>query len=189
MHYCCYLYTKEFPTDDVITRVMEPFKSYSDYEERPPILWDWMMLGGRYAGKLKLAVTKSTIEKYEFDVCAKTKRAGRLFRCRLHELTARGILDNFGYRLNTIDEEEAIRYCGYRDGVLYVDGAWIQDLTNFDEIADACYCAVDSDGNAIARDTYNGHEWIRDEDFDQKLRDLANRSRNDCYLTVLDLHN
>lgn len=190
MHYCCYLYTRQFPTDGVIKKAMEPYYEYNDHEERPVFKWDFMNIGGRYGGKLKLNVAGAEqIEKYEFDVYALKRRAGRLFRSGFLERITHGMLeyDHSDMRYK-VDETEAARYLGYRDGILYVDGAWIPDIKNFDDISDGCFCVIDGDGVASARETWDGENWNTDEHFDEKLKAIARKYRDSCYLTVLDLH-
>lgn len=89
-----------------------------------------------------------------------------------------------------IEEVYAMMYCGARkseDG-MHVDGALIRDLTNFDDIATNCFCAVEPDGTAHAREVYDGKDFITDENFDSTLKRIAEKYRGDCYLTVLDLH-
>ena len=62
MHSCCLLITKEFPSDDVIQKILEPFNDdvyYSQPEDgrvRPAFCWDWYSVGGRFCGTVKLKV-------------------------------------------------------------------------------------------------------------------------------------
>lgn len=62
MHYCCMVFTKEFPSQAVLEKVLKPFNSeevYGQPEENivyPAFTWDWWRVGGRYEGKLKLKV-------------------------------------------------------------------------------------------------------------------------------------
>ena len=193
MHFCLFLYTHEFPTDDVIGNALKPYyegdyykREDDDPRPRPPILWDWFQVGGRYGGKLKLKVMFEGSDKYEFNWYPELRRAGRVFRHRLLERVA--VERRFCHDKGKVEETDSLCYMGIRDHVLYVDGAWIPDLVNLDEIADQTYCVIDADGTASARETYNGEEWIRDEHFDDKLRQIAEKNRGDCYLTVIDLH-
>ena len=192
MHYCCYLYTREFPTDDVIAAALKPFNSEEYYSsegeevECPVFTWDYWLVGGRYGGKLLLDCSS---EKYEAGFLSRTKRAGRLFRSALLERAAYGIMDcSLEDCQNKIHEAYAMNYCGAYEGELRVDGAWIPDMTNFDEISDWCFCAVDADGTAYAREIWNGEKYIDAEDFDTTLKKIAENNRRDCFLTVIDLH-
>ena len=81
-----------------------------------------------------------------------------------------------------------MNYGGAYKGELYVDGAWIPDMKNFDEIADKCFCVVDVDGKAYARDIWNGEKIVTTEDFEKTLKMIADKNRGDCFLTVIDIH-
>lgn len=51
MHYSCFVFTKEFPTDDVLYRALMPFNRYNndgETKEYPEFFWDWFKVGGRY---------------------------------------------------------------------------------------------------------------------------------------------
>ena len=82
-------------------------------------------------------------------------------------------------------EEDYFNSMGYRDGYLYVDGARVDDIINFEE--QNCYICIDVDGNAIARESWNGKEFIKDEQFDEKLAEIKKNSKG-MFLTVLDIH-
>lgn len=67
----------------------------------------------------------------------------------------------------------------------YVDIAEIDRLLNFDEID--CFVCIDSDENVIARETWNGHTFVKDEDFDRKLTEIKKKSKG-MFATILDIH-
>jgi hypothetical protein len=67
----------------------------------------------------------------------------------------------------------------------YVDIAEIDRLLNFDEID--CFVCIDFDENVIARETWNGHAFIKDEDFDRKLTEIKKKSKG-MFATILDIH-
>lgn len=69
--------------------------------------------------------------------------------------------------------------------ITYVNGARIDDLINFDEID--CFICIDSDENVIARETWNGHTFVKDEDFDRKLTEIKKKSKG-MFATILDIH-
>lgn len=192
MHYCCFLYTRNFPTDRIIAAALKPFsgEEYYSHEEgeveRPLFTWDYWVVGGRYGGLLKL---NSTLEKYEPHCFLPTKRVGRLFRSALFERVTYGCLE-FSIKDSgkKIEEVYAMEYCGAREGKLHVDGAWIPDITNFDEISDNCFCVIDKNGSAFVREMWNGKTYITTEEFDITLKKIAEKNRGDCFLTVIDLH-
>jgi len=192
MHYCLYLYTKEFPTDALIDEMLAPYneeKFYNEGEwedkERPVFLWDWWQIGGRYGGKLKLAMTEETIEKYKFRYYERERRAGRLFRCQLLETVSRGVLDT--PTEGKVDETDTFQYLGSRDGFLAVDGCWLPDLLN-KGIGDECFAVLTDDGTAIAREVWNGDDWVRTDNFDARAKMVMERLEGTHYLTVIDLH-
>ena len=187
MHYCTLLITKEFPSDEVIEKIMQPYNEalneYDDNGDRigdyPVFQWDWYQIGGRYNGSLKLKVDK-TDEKYDWQYYSKGGRNKRLFRSYL--LTK---MKDFAKGDILYTEEDYYNTMGFRDDFLYVDGAKISDLLNFDEVE--CYICIDKDGNAIARERWNGHSFIKDEKFDEKLAEIKKQS-SDCCATILDIH-
>lgn len=193
MHYCCYLYTKEFPTDEVIEKALKPYEykdgGYDDGEQRPLFTWDWWQVGGRYGGKLKLNIkAQDGVDKYETEYLVRYRRAGRLFRCKLLEETTRGILDHGSWKETKADESEALNYCGMRDGILYVDGAWANDIQSLTDEADNCWAVIDTDGTAIARERWNGADWKDDDRFSDKAKAIAMKNKADTYVTVVDIH-
>ena len=82
-------------------------------------------------------------------------------------------------------EEDYFPYMGIRDNFLYVDGAKIDDLLNFDDVN--CYICIDSDGTVIVREEWDGHNFIKDEKFDDKLADIKKNSKG-MFATILDIH-
>lgn len=70
--------------------------------------------------------------------------------------------------------------------VRYADIAEIDRLLNFDEID--CFVCIDFDENVIFRETWNGHAFVKDEDFDKKLAKIKAKSKG-MFATILDIHN
>lgn len=188
MHYCALLITKELPSESEIAEIMKPYdESNAEYdketEERigdyPVFEWDWYQIGGRYNGSLKLKIDEED-EHYNWKYYAKEDRNNRLFYSYL--LTK---MKNFSGNTFMYTEEDYYRTMGMRDGFLYVDGARVDDLLNFDEVE--CYICIDVDGNAIARESWNGSTFVTDEKFDEKLAEIKKNSKG-CFVTVLDIH-
>ncbi len=69
--------------------------------------------------------------------------------------------------------------------IAYMNGARIDNLINFDEID--CFVCIDSDENVITRETWNGHTFVKDEDFDRKLTEIKKKSKG-MFATILDIH-
>ena len=188
MHYCVLLITKEFPSESEIDEVMQPY-CYNNikYDEEtdelitpyPIFTWDYYNIGGRYGGLLKLKIDGKD-KHYQWNFCIAENRNKRLFYSqllsKLQEASKGKLL---------FSEEEYFAYMGWRDDFLYVDGARIDDLLNFDEVN--CFICIDSNGNAIARKSWDGHDFIKDEKFDDKLADIKKNSKG-MFATILDIH-
>ena len=82
-------------------------------------------------------------------------------------------------------EEDYFPSMGFRDGFLYVDGARVDDVINIEE--QDCYICIDVDGNAIARESWNGESFVADDNFYNKLIEIIRNSKGK-FVTVLDVH-
>lgn len=188
MHYSCFVFTKEFPTDDILYKVLAPFneEDFYDNEEKtriyPEFLWDWFKVGGRYSGLLKLSVRKNK-DKYDWGFYFKGGRNGKLFRSQLIDTINKFKQNNpEGWMFR---EEDVYGELGYRDGYIRVDGCPVIDILNRKKLS--CYCFVDKNGNAYSCEKWNGENYEKHEDFDEVLTKTINDSL-DCYLTVVDIH-
>lgn len=187
MHYCIHVFTVNFPSNNQLREILNPFEEeafYSDEDfekERPAFLWDCWRIGGRYGGSLKLKVQTEKDDEYRWNYYMRDgeQREGRLFYSRLLEM----IRDKFPYY--EAREEDWVNYMG--DGTyLYVDGGKIKDLVNVDEIG--CFGFVDIDGTAYAREFWTGDNWEKHDDFDNRYQETL-KNRSDCFLTIIDIHN
>ena len=190
MHYCVFVYTKEFPTDEAIGKALKPYKykdgGYDDGEQRPLFTWDWWQVGGRYGGKFKLDISNSAQkEKYKILEYTRFRRSATIFRNAYLEKTTYGF-DEFNR--NKMPEDEALQYCGTRDGYIYVDGAWANDIKNLTDEADNCWAVIDTDGTAIAREHWDGTYWKDDGRFPEKAKAIAVKNSADAFVTVVDIH-
>lgn len=187
MHYSCFVFTKEFPTDDILYKVLAPFNEedfYNNEETRiyPEFLWDWFKIGGRYSGLLKLSVRKNK-DKYDWGFYFKGGRNGKLFRSQLIDTINKFKQNNpedWMFR-----EEDVYGELGYRDGYIRVDGCPVIDILNRKKLS--CYCFVDKNGNAYSCEKWNGENYEKHKDFDEVLTKTIDDSL-DCYLTVVDIH-
>lgn len=191
MHYCTLLITKELPSENKIAEIMQPYCYESiEYDENDNIItpypiftWDWYQIGGRYNGGLKLKINEND-EYYNWGYYAREDRNKRLFYSYLLSEMKRPVKEgktpSWMYR-----EEDYFNSMGYRDGFLYVDGGRVDDLLNFEE--QNCYICIDSNGNAIARETWDGSTFVKDEHFDEKLEEIKKNSKG-MFVTVLDIH-
>ncbi len=187
MHYCCLVIAKEFPTDEVLEKILKPFNSEDFWEKpedqrvRPAFTWDWYVIGGRYGGRIKLKVDRCD-KKYEWCYITREPRNGRLFRSALLDTLAHYRKSNWdiAYR-----ENYDFDYMGFNDDFLYVDAALADDIQNISEIG--CYCFVDQNGNAFSRDCFDGENWIDNPEFDEQVS-KAKENSSGCYICVVDLH-
>jgi hypothetical protein len=169
MHYSVLVITKEIPSGEDLVNIMEKYKwdnlQYDEDEnligERPIFTYDYYQIGGRYNGKLKLKINMED-EYYRWQYYDKSGRSGRLFHSYL--LNKMKGFSNGSYMYT---EEDYYSSMGANDEFLYVDGARIKDIIDFDKVS--CYVCVDVDGNAIAVETWDGNNFIKDEQFDKKL--------------------
>lgn len=187
MHYKVHLITKEFPTDDVIEKILKPYNgedfwSRKDKDEslpHPLFTWDWYQVGGRYNSFFELDMEK-TMDKYEWQFVK--DRVNTIFRSYLFDKLDR-VCDERKKWL--ISEYEFYPCLGSKDNILRVDGGLISDMKEFD--ITSCYIIIDADGNAYARASWNGDEHIEDKNFDEEAKAILKVSK-DFYIVTVDIH-
>ena len=191
MHYCCLLFTDKIPSEEEIHNRLQPFYEPAFFEddsadkEYPRFLWDWYSIGGRYKGGIKLKVDfedKENREKYEWLYLTRNLRNKRLFISSLltHlEKTAQEKKYSF------YDESEWFSSMGIEDGFLYVEGAEVNDILNYEDLS--CFCYLDSNGTANARSYWDGVQWIDNKNFDEELEEVKNKNKGK-FVTIIDLH-
>lgn len=197
MHYCIHVFTKEFPTMGMLNDIMDPYNEEEFYRlaydedgnergdiERPDILWDYWVIGGRYGGKLHLKYNYDADDEYEWKYYSfkKGPRNGRLFHCSLLYRLAES------HSQISHPEEDYFCYIG-GDGYLNVDGAKLKDIINIDDIS--CYGYIDTDGKVHTQERfdYDKREFIENPSFYTdyhrcKMQCMSDRG----YVTVLDIH-
>lgn len=191
MHYCVHLLTKELPSENKIAEIMKPYNSElvysSDDEDKqidyPVFTWDYYRIGGRYKAELKLKVDEEGSENskyYNWGYYDRQGRNGRLFWSSLLSTLKENITPEWMYH-----EEDWFMNMGFGDGHILVDGAKQSDVLNMDRIG--CYICILPDGSAIARDSWNGKDIVKDEKFDEKYKQ-AITDNMDGFITVLDIH-
>lgn len=185
MHYCLALFTKEIPSKNYIRSLMDKYHEDNVYGEDednivyPQFIWDWYQIGGRYSAQIKLRIDEDD-EKYRWRFYSREKRNGRLFwSYTLNEL------EDFSKNSFMYREEEHYASMGYRDGFLYVDGAKISDIKNMEEVS--CFTFLNEDGEAYSREWWNGEEFVKNEDFEEKFKQQMEFSK-DMFLTIIDYH-
>ena len=195
MHYCVVVITKEFPTDDVLSKALAPFDENAFYENRededeipeeeyPVFLWDWWIVGGRYGGIIKLKIDKDD-DEYRWMFYEKEPRAGRLFRSAMCETLDKGKKGNLVFHLA---EDEYRGYMGSDEGFIRVDGCKVKDVIDFEEtVVNHGFCFIGKDGEIFARESWNGKDFIKDEHYEEKVKE-AIKDVKDCYVTYVDCH-
>ena len=189
MYYSALLFTEELPSKKEISKIMQPYcYSNAEYDKNdmritphPVFEWDWYQIGGRYNGELKLKVDMDD-DYYKWRYCLREseERNNRLFYSYLLSE-----MKEFANGSIMYGEEDFFASMGMRDGYIYVDGARVDDLLNFEELD--CYICIDVDGNAIARSSWNGEDFVEDKNFDEKLAKIKKESQG-MFVTVLDIH-
>lgn len=191
MHYCVHLLTKELPSENKIAAIMKPYNSEliygSDEEDKqidyPVFTWDYYQIGGRYKAELKLKVDEegsANREYYNWGYYDRQDRNDRLFLSSLLSTLKENITPKWMYH-----EEDWFMNMGFGDGYILVDGAKQSDVLNINKLG--CYICILPDGSAIARDSWNGKDIIKDEKFDEKYKQ-AITDNMDGFITVLDIH-
>lgn len=191
MHYCLHLLTKELPNKDKIAEIMKPYNSelvYGNSEDDTKIIypvftWDWYQIGGRYKAELKLKadmVDPENSEYYNWGYYDRQGRNGRLFLSSLLSTLKENITPSFMFK-----EEDWFMNMGFGDGYILVDGAKQSDVLNIDTLE--CYICILPDGSAIARDSWNGNDFIKDENFDKKYKQAIADNMNG-FITIIDIH-
>lgn len=187
MHYKAHLITREFPTNDVIDKIMQSF-SWEEYHNRkkenenepyPVFTWDWYQVGGRYNSFFELDMEK-TEDKYQWNYIK--DRVNVVFRSFLFDK----MYDLCDDRKKWLISEYNFYPClGSNNGILRVDGGLISDMKDFD--ITSCFIIIDVDGYAYARTSWNGNEHIENKDFDNIAKDILEFSK-DYYIVTVDIH-
>ena len=178
MHYCLALFTEKLPSKEEIANIM---KKYSNEEniQYPQFTYDWYEIGGRYSGQIKLKVDVDN-KYYRWIYIDRDGRNGRLFWSHLLNN-----LENFSKKSFMYKEEDYYSAMGYRDGFLYVDGAKMSDIINIEEIG--CFSFIGSNGEAYSREWWNGSDFQKNEDFEERFKAEIDKSM-DMFLTIIDYH-
>ena len=190
MHACICVITDEFPSLRVIEKKMEPYSAYREEdinESIPLIKWDGWEIGGRYCGRIKLKINHED-EMYHWGYYAKSPRAGRLYRSLfLENCIEAGKKVPIGNDLWHCSEERYYAYFGYYDGYLRVDGCRIEDVIDFEKTATSTFGFIGKNGEAYARNFWNGNEYVDDETYEEKVKEAISNVEG-CYITYVDIH-
>jgi hypothetical protein len=189
MHYCIHVFTVGCPSEKQLNNIMAPYNEneyYSDETDtvEPPIfMWDWWQMGGRYGGNLKLKVDpEDENSRYEWRFVPREKRNGRVFWSSLLN-KIKDVHDSSAWT-----ECELFAHLGFNDGYIRVDGAYVCDILNRDDLG--CWGFIDDCGTAFVREYWNGEHFEENEDFDDQYTAMLKKAAADpaMFLTVIDIH-
>lgn len=169
MHYKGYIITKELPTEEKLADILE---KYREDEETKEFEWDWWQIGGRYGGKIKINFNPDTNEDGWY--CFRNRNNKYFISEALNEL--KEVIEHY-YELDWL------KYMGLRENVLYVDGGYYNDMIDFD-ITNCCL-VIDDKENLYLRESWNGNNWITNDNFDDKVKEIE---LNDKFITIIDFH-
>lgn len=185
MHECILLITEELPNEDMIEKMLANFYEEDFYNRKektgepyPAFLYDYYQIGGRYAGMIKLNTSQKNSE-YKWEFYSKNPKNNLLFISSILEK-----LNQYGTCWEW--EEDYYCYMGMRDGYLYVDGAKIKDIINLDTIR-GCNLVIPT-GEVSTRTWWNGNTLVDNPLYDETVK-TAFETYQDCFLTILDIHN
>lgn len=170
MHSCGYIITDKIPTKEEITNIMEPYNE--EKHENLEFAWDWYQIGGRYGGELKIKFNPDENEDGWYS-----------FRERNYKYFISGELEKIKRDIKYYDELEHLIYMGLREKILYVDGAYYEDIIDFD-ITNTCF-VIDSNRKLYSRELWINDSWVTDKQFDEKVKRL---DLNNKFITVIDMH-
>lgn len=170
MHCKGYIITKDLPTNEKLTEILE---KYRETEETKKFEWDWYQIGGVYGGEIKINFNPEENEDEYF-----------MFKDRNNKYFISQILNKLKENSDSYyDELDYLIYMGLRENILYVDGAYYNDIINFD--ITNCYVVIDEEENLYVREYWNGNDWITDEKFDEKVSKI---NLKDKFITTIDFH-
>jgi hypothetical protein len=172
MHYKGYVITKRIPTNEEIAKILEKYRE----TDGPCIYgfeWDWYEIGGRYGGKLKINFNP---EENEDNLYCFKDRNNKYFISQIineiKETTSR-----------FYEELDYLKYMGLRDNTLYVDGAYFNDIIDFD--ITQCYLVIDGNEKLYVREIWDEHNWVKQENFEDEIKKI---DLKDKFITIIDFH-
>lgn len=183
MHYCCLVFTNEFPTDRVIAEKMKPFDENDFYnnekegDKYPAFLWDWYQIGGRYSAAVKMKRDMDS-KDYKWGFYANTPRNNRLFRSQLIDKFLKTTDDQF------LVEEDILPYC-YEDATdsYRVDAAETHLVVNKEDLYG--FNMIRVDGTGTTQEYWDGDKAIPNADYQNEVQKEYNKAK---YVCVIDMH-
>ena len=107
-----------------------------------------------------------------------------LGRQRNHKYFIANMLDKVKEKAEIwFEEEDYLIYMGLKDNVLYVDGAYYEDIIDFD--ITSCFLVIEEDEYINVREKWDGDNWIENKNFDDEVKQL---DLKDKFITIIDFH-
>lgn len=169
MHYKGYVITKAIPTQEKLSKILEPCYEGDNGENDNVFNFDWYQIGGRFGGTIKINFNPN---EYIEGCC--------LFKERNHKYFISNLIDEIKEKNPFCDELDVLKYMGIWDKVLYVDGGYCHDIIDFD--ITNCSVIIDDEQNIFVR-YYN--DGTKNKNFDKEINGL---DLNDKFITVIDFH-
>lgn len=170
MHFKGFIVTKEIPTEEKISNMLQPYYYGND---DAGFSWDWYQIGGRFGGEIKIKFNPNENED-NWYVCH--DRNNKYFISQAINELKKNIKQFY-------DELDWLIYMGLRENILYVDGGYYNDMIDFD-ITD-CYLVIDDDENLYLKESWNGNEWKTNDNFDEQIKKI---DLKDKFITIIDFH-
>lgn len=175
MHCKILLFTEKLPSEEEISKKLDPFWEMKEGHEC--FDWDWWMIGGRYCGAIK-----SEVDIFDYIDGQKFTRCENIN----NKLIISDILNDLKeYEGGDIAEWSYFNYFLDENDCFKCDGAYVKNIQN--ENAFNCFGFIDLDGKGHARERWEGEKWVEDPDFDEKLRKERLRAMEN-FVTVIDIH-
>ena len=175
MHYKGFLITKKLPSNLTIKEILSDYH-YDNEENKSGFTYDYFQVGGRYNAGLKINAENQyeLNTKFRFNFYNQ-KRNNILFISKmLEELeTATALYDETNY----------LSYMGLKDNCLYVDGAFYEDLKEFD--ITNCFLVISEDYFNV-REKWNGTDFVENLNFDNEVKEIDLKNK---FITIIDFHN
>lgn len=171
MHYKGFIITKEIPTQERLAELLSKYH-YEEKNNTSGFTWDWWQIGGRYGAGIKINANQ---EKFEWIY---------LGRQRNHKYFIANMLDKVKEKAEIwFEEEDYLIYMGLKDNVLYVDGAYYEDIIDFD--ITSCFLVIEEDDYINVREKWGGNTWDTNKQFDEEIKQIDLKGK---FITIIDFH-
>lgn len=170
MHYKGFVITKEIPTQERLEKILSKY-NYEGKNNNSGFTWDWYQIGGRYGAGIKINANQ---EKFEWNYLSKIRN---------HKYFIVNMLDEIKEKDKWFEEYDYLMYMGLKDDVLYVDGAYYEDIIDFD--ITSCFLVIEEDDYINVRENWGNSTWNKNEQFDEEVKQIDLKGK---FITIIDFH-